>query len=190
VGRERNRDIQNILAVLGSAVLCAGLLALFFLYFYGPSGRYLAGRTILDPAIIDKINDEDKHPRQKVHVIFDHIEFSYFDPQGIMRHQTVPLKDYQQFYYLIASEKSLDSVTDKIIDFFLKSHPTVLTMSIRTIEGSEKLTTKIFQIVQFVQEDYFRVQLHDKNEEGEWAYFYQPHLYHKVMHLFTQSPNL
>ena len=79
----KNHDIRNILAVLGAAVICAGLLASVFLYYYGPSGRYLAGHTLLDPTIMEQINYQDKHPRQEksIHFIFDHIEFSYFDPQ-------------------------------------------------------------------------------------------------------------
>ena len=190
---QRNRDIQNILTVLGAAIVCAGLLALLFIYYYGPSGRYLAGHTILDPAIIEQINYQDTHPRtgQKVHFIFDHMEFSYFDPQkGQVRQEAIPAENYQKFYTLIASEKSLDEVTDKIKDFFIKTRPTVLTTSMRTMESSEALTTKIFQVVQFVQEDYFRVQLHEKQEQGEWAYFYRSGLYQDVMHLFTQSTSL
>lgn len=189
---ERNRDIRNILAVLGAAVICAALLASVFLYYYSPSGQYFAGYTLLDPAIIEQINYQDQHPRsgKKVRFAFDHIEFSYFDSQkGQVRLSPIPLETYKEFYHMVASEKSLRNLNEKILDLFLKSRPCLLTISMRTKEGSENAVTKIFQVVQFVQEDYFRVQLHEKNE-GEWAYFYRPGLYHDVMHLFTHSTNL
>lgn len=188
-----NRDIQNILAVLGTAIVCACLLALVFIYYYGPTGNYLAGHTILDPAIIDQINYQEKNLRtgQKVHFIFDNAAFTYFDSQkGQMHKKIIPLENYQKFYTLVASEKSLLEVSDKIKDLFLKSHPTILTINMRTMEGSPHTTTKIFQIIQFVQEDYFRVRLHDSQDQEEWAYFYRLNLFKEIMHLFTQPANL
>lgn len=185
----QNREIRNILAVLGTAIVCAGFLTFLFIYYYGPSGRYLAGQTLLDPTIIEQINYQDKHPRtgKKVNFIFDRIEFSYFDSKkGGMRQEAVSLESYQKFYRLISSEKSLDKVTDQIRELFFRSHPSTLTTSMRTVDGVDTSTTKIFQVVQFVQEDYFRVQLHG-NQEQEWAYFYRPHLYQEVMQLFIQN---
>jgi hypothetical protein len=187
--RRRNRDIQNILAVLGAAVICAALLASLFLYYYGPSGRYLAGNTLLDPSIMDQINYQDQHPRtgKKVHFAFDRIEFSYFDLQNRqMRIFPIPIDSYQKFYKQVASEKSLLEVTQKIQSLFFQSHPALLTVSMRSKEGSESGTPKVFQVVQFISEDYFRVQLHEKNE-GEWAYFYRPGLYQEIMRLFTNG---
>jgi hypothetical protein len=182
----RNRDIRNILSVLVAAVICAGLLATLFLYYYGPSGRYLAGHALLDPMILEKINYQEQHPStgKKVHLAFDHIEFSYFDPlKGQTRIHSLPIEAYQNFYNLVASEKSLEEVTKETLDLFLRSHPSVLSIRMRTVEGSENLSATVFQVVQFVQEDYFRVQLHEK-EEGEWAYFYHEGLYRDIMHLF------
>jgi hypothetical protein len=185
----RNRDIRNILAVLGAAVICAILLASVFLYYYGPSGRYLAGNTLLDPSIMDQINYQDQHPRtgKKVHFSFDRIEFSYFDPQKRQMHIfPISVDNYQNFYKRIASEKSLLEVTQNIQQFFLQSHPALLTISMRSREGSENGAAKVFQVVQFIPEDYFRVQLHEKNE-GEWAYFYRPGLYQEIIGLFTKG---
>ncbi len=188
-----NRDIRNILAVLGTAIICAGLLAFLFVYYYGPSGRYLAGNTILDPAVLEEINYQDKHPRtgRNVHFIFDRMEFSFFDPQKGEVRQNVSLENYQQFYRLIASEKSVEEVTNQVKDLFFRSRPTLLTISMRTQEGAETSTNKIFQIVQLVPDDYFRVQLHEQRpDQGEWAYFYRPHLYQDAMQLFNQPPKL
>lgn len=189
---KKNRDIRNILAVLGAAVLCAGLLASVFLYYYNPSGQYLAGHALLDPTIIEEINYQDQHPGtgRKVRFSFDHIEFSYFNPQkGAIRIPVISLDDYQKFYKMVAFEKSLKETHQNIQDLFFKSQPSLLTINMHTTERNEKGLTKVFQVVQFVPEDYFRVQLHEKNE-GEWAYFYQSGLYQEIMRLFTPSNNL
>lgn len=190
IEKRSKRDIQNFLAVLGTAVLCAALLAFIFIYYYGPSGRYIAGHTILDPAIIQQINTQERDPKngQKVHFVFDHFEFSYFDTQtGQLRRLPVSMQNYQKFYKLISSELSVDEKKGKLEQLFVRSHPTLLTTTMRTLNGSASSNTKIFQVVEFVEDDYFRVQLHDKQEQGEWAYFYRVNSYREAMHLFTQS---
>lgn len=187
--RQKNRDVRNILTVLGSAVLCAVLLASIFLYYYGPSGRYLAGNTLLDPSIMDQINYQDQYLQtgKKVRFTFDRIEFSYFDSQnGQMHIFPISLDTYQDFYKQVASDKSLLEVTQNIQNLFPQSHSSLLTISMRAKEGPESGATKVFQVVQFIPEDYFRIQLHEK-KEGEWAYFYRSGLYQEIIRLFTKG---
>lgn len=184
----KNHEIRNVLMILSTAMMGAVLLAVALIYFYGPSGRYIAGQALLDPALIKQMDAQMKHPLkgQNSHFVFDHIEFSYLDAQNHQqRKRTISLEDYQKFYALIASEKSLDKVTDPIQNLFFKSVPVTLSIRMRTLENSGQTTAKIFQTVQFIQEDYFRVQLHEKQEQGEWAYFYRPHIYQDVLYLFT-----
>lgn len=190
--KQRNRDILNIFFVLGTAIVCAGLLASVFLYYYSPSGQYLAGHTLLDPSIMEQINFQDLQPetKRKERFSFDHIEFSHANSQKSQEHfSSIPLEAYQRFYTMVAMEKSLKEANQEIQDYFIKSQPSLLTIHMRTKEGNHPGINKVFQIVQFVPEDYFRVQLHEKNE-GEWAYYYQPGLYQKIMHLFTTRANL
>lgn len=187
--RERNRDIRNILTVLGASVICAALLASVFLYYYNPSGRYLAGNTLLDPSIMDQIFYQDQHPNtgKTVRFAFDRIEFSNYDPQ-LSKIEVFPIsrETYQRFYNRVASDKSLEEVTKSTQSFFLQPHPAFLTVQMRTKEREGNGAVKIFQIVQFVSEGYFRIQLREKNE-GEWVYFYRPGLYQEIIHLFTQK---
>lgn len=191
--KRKNRDIQNIFIVLGAAVFCATLLAFFFLYYYGPSGRYLAGNTLLDSSTMNQIHYQNQQSRlgKKEHFIFDRIQFSFFDSQqGQMHTFPLSLETYQSFYKLVSSEKSLLELNQNVQNLFLRSHPALLTISIRPQERTEKgEIEQIFQVVQFVPEDYFRVQLHEKNE-GEWAYFYRPGLYQEITRLFTKKVQL
>jgi hypothetical protein len=186
---QQQRDIKNIIAVLGAAIVCAGLIASVFLYYYSPTGRYLAGHTLLDPAVIERINDQEAHPKisRRTHFLFDRSEFSYFDPQsGQMRQQIVSLKDYQKFYNLVASEISLEYLSDNIKALFTITYPAVLSTKMRTIEASgTSSTTQMFQLIQFVKEDYFRIQLHEGRNQGEWVYFHRPQIYQDVMRLLA-----
>lgn len=185
-----NHDIRNILFVLLASVICAGLLAFGFLHYYGPSGRYLAGHTLLDPSIIKQIDYQDRYSQteKKVRFTFDHIEFFYFNSQkGQIHVPFVSLDVYQKFYKMVAFEKSLEEVTNHVRDLFLQSHPSFLIINMHTKEESQ---SKVFQIVQIIEEDYFRVQLHE-SKEGEWAYFYRPGLYQDSIRLLTTySENL
>lgn len=190
--KQRNRDIRNTFVVLGAAIVCACLLASIFLYYYGPSGQYVAGHVLLDPTIMEQIHYQDLQPGRgrKVHLSFDHIEFSSSDSQKNQGQPSIiPLETYQSFYTLVALEKSLKQVDQEVQNDFHQSQTSILTIHMRAKEGQDHDINKIFQVVQFVPEDYFRVQLHEKSE-GEWAYFYQPGLYHKIMQLFTPSTNL
>lgn len=188
VERERNRDIWNILTVLAASVICAALLASLFLYYYNPSGRYIAGNTLLDPSIMDQIFYQDQHPStgKTVRFSFDRFEFSYFDPQ-LKKSVIFPINQetYQRFYKHVASDTSLEEVTKNIQSLFLQQQPAFLTIQMRTKEREGGATVKIFQIVQFVSEDYFRIQLREKNE-GEWVYFYRKDIYREMIHLFTR----
>lgn len=185
----KRQDVINILSVLGAAIFCAALMASWFIYYYGPSGRYSAGQTILDPTVMERINYQDKHPLtgQNVHFMFDRIEFSYFDSQqGQMRRYTVLPENYQKLYQLMTTEKSVEHVTDSIRSLFTTQHPTLLTIYMHVVEPSGKpAATHIFQVIQFVPEDYARVQLHGQQNQGEWIYFYRPQLYQDIMRLFT-----
>lgn len=193
----KNRDIRNILTVLGAAIFSAVLLASAFLYYYSPSGHYIAGNILFDPAVVERLGGQ-KQPSKKgqnFQLIFDRIEFSYLDPQLQMHKKSISLETYQKFYNLVASEKSLQEVADptqritrSVDEFFMRSPPPSLSISMHTIDRSNHSNTPIFQMIQFVQEDYFRVQLMEK--QGEWAYFYQPRIYQSVMHLFIQPTDL
>lgn len=187
----KNQEIRNILAVLATAVISAILLVSFFLYSYGPSGRYEARNALLEPSIMDQINYQDMHPGtgRKVRFYFDHIEFSSSDVKnGKANTSNIPLEIYQEFYQIVSSEYSLHDINHEIEGYFFKPPYSVLTIHMRTNEGGLG-SGKVFQVVQFVPEDYFRVQLHG-SDQAEWAYFYQRGLYRKMIDLFSNSPKL
>lgn len=164
----KNRDVRNLLGVLGAAIVCAALLAYAFIHYYGPSGRYLAGHVLLDPAIFKQINYREKDPAtgQTVNLQFDRIEFSKA-PNAIKKE--IPVEAYQRFYTLVATDKSVPGHERAF------SEPSSLKIWMKGMGES----AKIFQVVQFIREDEYRVRLQD----GEWAYFSHPNIYQEVQKL-------
>lgn len=183
------RDVRNLLAVLLSSVICAFLLSFLFVYYYGPSGRYVAGAVLLDPSIIKEIDyqDHELSKGKKLRFIFDRIEFSYFDSKKkTINTFSIPFKSYQRFYERVSSEKSVQEIPEDIKKLFLGSYPAALTINMRSKVAQEGVS-RSFQVVQLIAADYFRVQLHEK-KEGEWVYFYQKNVYQQSMSLFNSPP--
>lgn len=187
-----NSELKNMMLVLGASVLCAIIIACALILFYGPSGSYSARDTLLDPSIINQINIRDKTGNGKgnLQFVFDRIEFSYFDKGlGKMRRNAISVDQYEKFYALVSKDISLAEVPKTIESSFDKTYPTLLTIQMRTKEGTIG-ANQLFQEVQFIEEDYFRVQLKTSETKPTWAYYRHPHLYHEIMNLFTSAADL
>ena len=188
--KNTKNKIKSIATLLVSAVLTAVLLAVFLIYRYGPSGQYVAGNVILSPETISFINTKDHHSSGKgsLSFIFNGIEFSYFDKlRGRIEKMNVAADVYEQFFDSVKSERGLKIIPEQDQKSFSIGFPATLTVMMQA-EASSTLKTgsKVFQIIQFIETDYFRVQLHGEKDTGEWAYFYKPHIYQDIIHLFTQ----
>lgn len=184
------KQIKQLLTVLSAAVFGGFLLAFIMIMYYGPSGLYVAGQTILSPDIIEKINFKDTHPKthQNVRFIFDHTEFVFFDYlRGTWQQKQVPSEAYSKFYQIVALDNSIDDITKDLLELFQKLSPTALVTSVRTDVSP---TAKIFQVIQFTKEGYYRVKLHGQEGEGEWAYFYHSDLFQLIMNIFASDIKL
>lgn len=182
-------QIRNVLAIFISAILCAGVLAAYMIFRYGPTGRYIAGNTILSPYILDQVNypEASTGVGKGVKYIFNGIEFSYYDKAKNKQNSKVDSAVYEQFYLLIEKEKSLENIPIDIESQFNRLQPALLTVMMRSDPSQTQQSTMIFQAIEFVETDYFRVQLRDKESNGSWAYFYRPHIYQDVLELFTKK---
>lgn len=182
------RQVGWVIAILGMAVVSACFLTGLMLYFYSPSGRYLAGHVLLAPSVMNQVHLKDKHPYtgQAVNFIFDQIDFSYFDRKtGQFIRYPLSLDTYEMFYQLVASDKSLEKVGPDIQDLF-QSYPALLTTKLRTDATHAAIASKAFQVVQLIPQDFFRVQLHGGQAE-EWAYFYHAGIYEAMKPLLMAN---
>ena len=184
----KGKEIRNLLLVIGSGIIGAVAVALMMLYYYNPSGSYLAGNVLLSPESTKVIKFQDTHPTtgSPAKFIFDQIEFSYYDSQlKQWKKLNVEMDQYAKFYQLIGNERSLE-VPDEIKRLFNQPSPSVLSLKIRT-EATSQSISKPFIEVNFVNEgDYYRIELHEEGSSGSWAYFYHPGIYNKVLEMFIQ----
>lgn len=189
--KSQKLHIKQVVAVLFSAVACAGLLAGVMLYQYGPTGRYVAGAALLSPDVMQKINYKDSHLQtgKGVSFTFNSVEFSYFDPVDHQQKTTTATPEaYQKLYNLIANSQSLPETTNQVIqEFEPMNKPATLMITMRTdVSDVSKPVTKVFQLVQFSNTDHFRIQLRGTEVTGQWAYFYHPQIFQEAIRLLSQ----
>lgn len=166
-------DIRNLILTLLFGVVAAFGVAAFFVLNYGPSGNYTVGQTLLSPELLAKLNYNDYNPKTggQDRFIFDVIEYSWFDEEkGEWQKRNIDETTYSQIYNLIERDKSLNDVPSLKND-----HSSKISLFVRTESSSEwQAQVKTFQIIEFVADDYYRIELHEDNPGTHWAYFNHP----------------
>ena len=185
------KQIRNLLLVVFSGIAAAAVLTVSMVYYYGPSGRYIAKNVLLSPAMMEKLSFNDNNPSTGgvSRFVFNNIEFIYYDANARKyRHLPVSIEKYRQFYDAVSGQSSVVDVTDDIMKQFYIGYPSKLTLTLRTsANGKTDSVTKKFQEVYFAQDgDYYRVELLDQNEFGNWAYFHHPKIGQEAQKLFMQ----
>ncbi|MBA2367545.1 MAG: hypothetical protein H0V82_00795 [Candidatus Protochlamydia sp.] len=181
------KEIRRFAAVITCAVAVAFILTFISIYYYSPSKLYAAKNVLLRPEIIKEINLRDKHPQtgHYVQFVFDQTEFSFY-VNGEQKRIALTEKTYAEFYHFTASQLSLENLQDGVKKLFNAPHFASLMTRFQAVAPSQIPASKIFQIVQLVPADYFRIQLHEGKGGGEWAYFYQAGIYQFALGIFTQ----
>lgn len=183
---KKNRDIYNFVAVLGIAVACATLLAFFFIYNFGTKKDFTIGNILFDPSAVQQVEQDQKQTKQgkKIHFYFSQLEFSLLNS---LNHQIsrrpISLKNYYDLFHLIKTDKNLNDPKD-LDSVFIKSSPATLFVSLSSQVANEPVTV-VSQEIQFIPEDYYRVELIDQTKKGEWIYFYHPHIYQQFLQLMV-----
>jgi hypothetical protein len=184
----RKDDIRNLLIVLGGAICCALALTLFAVRNYGPGSRYDIQNVLLKPELVHELSYTETDPMSGLpsRYVLDGIEFSYLEPESnTWKKKQVSQAKYQQFYDLVAKEKSVLELTDEIRQSFAISPPSRLVIKVRSEGGN---TPKTFLEVDFAnQGDFYRVMLRNNPQQEEWAYFHHPRIYQDILYLFTHE---
>lgn len=169
----QKHQIKNLLGVIGASVLAAGALTYFFIYNYGPSGKYVVDQVLLNPTVLEDLNYNDNNPKiaHDDRYIFDAVEYV----NGAQK-VTLTKPQYEQVYAALQGRQSLDS-TEELEEQFSKGEtPSSLTIYVKTESSSAwQKDVKIFQEVQFI-ENAFRILLHENNPGGHWVYFDSPQI--------------
>jgi hypothetical protein len=178
-------QIYTLLGVLSAAVICALLLAGILIYYYGPSGKYLAGNTLLESNLATTLSYDDTNIKTggMSRFVFDGIDFSYHDKRGEPQLIEISPELYQKLYRIIANDSSLLQIPENTSTLFNKSDLNVLSIRVRTeSHAGWQDESKRFQEVQFSpQGNYYRIQLHEEDSSNRWVYFYHPDIYQSVL---------
>lgn len=188
----QKREIRHLLTVIFSGVLGAFLLCGLLLYYYSPTGRYLAKNVLLSPLVTSQIYFSDTNPLtgNVAKYVFEGAEYSFYDAANRQwRHLSLPAEKYRQFYELVSEERSLASVSPEIESLFNRAKPATLALKVHADSKNTLIaSSKVFMEVDFAADsDYYRVQLREQGPTGNWAYYYHPQIYREVMQLFTES---
>lgn len=177
--KEAKRQIIQLLTVIFAGLLVAVLVLGAMVYSWSPHGTYLAKNALLsldvaEQMAVQKINTKTG---EKNRVVLDHVEFTYFDPE-LKQFKTIEVSKngYAKFYSLVGGDRSLPQVSDAVVKLF-SQNPASMIVEVRNKGGGDPTP---FQEVDFVA-DYYRVELHEDNPLGNFAYFHHPQIYQKVM---------
>jgi hypothetical protein len=182
-------QIQQLIILLLSGILFAGLVATFFVYNYGSSGRYIAKNILLAPNVIETLDYNDINPKTNARdrYVFQKIEFEYFLPADRQWHKNqIDISTYTKIYDLLSSDKSVEEVTPNLENLFIPK-PARFILSVKTNSNAAwQEDSKVFQEIQFEGSEY-RVQLHENNPGTHWVYFLHHNIYSKILEILSSS---
>lgn len=187
----RAKQIRNLLFILCSGMGTALAFAFAVLYFYSPSGSYLAKNVLLSPesVLIMRYADMNSKTGSTSRYVFDSIEFSYYST-SLVKWVRLPvdMQKYTDFYTMIADERSLVNADQNSVNIFLGSaKPSMLTIMVKAEKDDlRQVLSKTFLTIEFAG-DYYRITLRDHNSQEGQAYFYHPGIYQQVLKLFVPS---
>lgn len=187
-------QIRNLLAVLTLGIGCAVVLAGLFLFYYGPTGIYVLKNVMVSPHLMDGLSYADQNPTtgKVTRYTFEKVEFSYWlEEKRLWVKQPLSLESYNHIYDTLSNDKSLADVSDVVVQQFQKAPPAKIMVYVKQAGDAGGASLNLFQEVQFAEAgDHYRVELHEQQSLGNWAYFYHPQVYQKVMSAFTSQPGV
>lgn len=178
------KQIRNLLIILLSSVLCGIVLSLFFIYRFGPLGDYIVQNTLLPSEMIETLSYNDKNYKTGgiSRFVFDGIEFSYVDSEGM--HQTIQIdtEQYKKIYDTMKSDKSIEKVSPQLSGLFDKKNSSLM-IKVRTESQKEwQEEKKNFQEIDFAHEGFYRIELIN-DPSSRWVYFEHPGIDQKILQI-------
>lgn len=182
--KSKAKLIRNLLFVFGSGIGMGIIFALVMLFYYNPSGGYLAGNVLLAPESATSMRFIDGgSSRGSTHYVLGGIDFIPENKQAI----SVSMDKYAQFYAIVSNDGSLSDEKGRITSFFKKKLPGSIIVKIKPENGLNG-GARPFLTIEFSEDgDHYRVQLREQQMMQGWAYFYHPGIYKKAYNLFEQS---
>lgn len=168
--------IKRLFSVIGMGIAAAIAVAVFFIYFFSPSGSYPISEVLIDPTVAKELRYQVDGSK----FIFDHVEILHFsETSNTWETKKIDLEKYQKFYALIKSDKSEAYPGESVQNTFYQANPAILSIVVRK-EGAN--TEQVFQELQIsTTKGVYRVKLREEQVIPQWAYFTHPDIYQKTM---------
>lgn len=176
-------DIRNLILTLGAGVIAALALSAYLVMNYGTSGNYQVSNTLLRADMLPELNYNDYNPKTggQDRYVFDTIEYSWYDePSRSWKKKNASVNEYQNFYSEISGDTSLKDPPN--LPF---NKAATITLFVRTESPAAwQKDIKTFQMVEIVESDYYRIELHEQNQGTHWVYFKHPKIAEKATKIF------
>lgn len=185
----KSKQIEVLLAVLGTGVIAGILIALTMLYYYNPTGSYQLDNVLLNPdnAFSLRYVEPGSKNTSEGRFIFEKMDYSYFNPTTKQTVSiSVPKDKYAEFYKVIAKDKSVSKDLMETEGLFRSTTPSSLALKVRSSgENNTKGNETTFSRIVFADNgDYYRIQLRQSTAVVDWAYFHHPKISQTASQIF------
>ena len=181
-----NSQIRNLILLIAFAVGSAFLLSTFLIMSYGPTGKYVVKKTLLEPSLVPTLsyNDTNFRTNSLTRYISDGIAFTYQE-----KTIKIDLETYKKIYAIIESDVSLSEVPNDVVNSFQDSETvSTLAIKVRTESHADWIDeTKDFQVVNFAL-NHYRIHLHEEKSPNMWVYFHHRNIHQKVLAQVQEIP--
>lgn len=176
------REIRRLLFVIFGSVFFAFFIALYFISYHSPSGKFIGGDSILNPEVLAQLRYVDQSDEKKAIYVFDRIDFDFFDiNEKKWKTVNIDLERYQIFFDVIAKDESVSDDNLNLSDLFGRGFSLGI-LNIKVRKESDAYQSKVFQEITFSSDgNYYRVN--SPYQKDFFAYFYHPRVYHQAITL-------
>lgn len=163
--------MKQAIFVLIAGVISALLATIFFISYFGPSGRYALTSVLLKPDILEKLNYNDWNSKtsEQDRFIFDRIVFE--NSKALV--QNVDIPTYRRLYALIQNDQS--ETADELEEqnnYFHSAGRLILYVKTESPSLWQFLSKPIQQMQFDSRGNHYRVQLREDNQGIHWATFH------------------
>jgi hypothetical protein len=170
-------EISRLLIVLLSGIAIAGLLSIFMIWNYGPTGQYQLSNVLLAPETLQSLSFSDAEvsgskdvKNRSPRFVFDKVEYVYWDsPSKQWQQFTIDNATYVKFYQTIEKDMSIVDINLDIVNLFAAEAPSHLAILVKNEGNSNVRPLQVLEIAP--GGDYYRVELRGSHQGSDWAYF-------------------
>lgn len=167
------KQARNLILLLGSSLLCAGLAVVFLLVQYGQEDEVQIKNTLINPEILAELMTYQ-------------IDLVYFDAsQGSWSSNAIPIEKYKRIFEVIERDKSIKNLSSEEVELFSNHFSTRLIVQAQQKKQHSSLKhreNQVSQEVEFTSAGTYRIVTLGETRPS-WVYFRHPEIGAKILNL-------